>query len=171
MIERGVGPADIIVFGADGIASEGTPELVDPGNAGVLEGMRTTSPTPASDEDFNAALTEFAPDVEDTLFAAEGYDCAIAAALAAQAGGENTSEAIADNMVAVTKDGTKCTSYEECLELLEAGEDIDYDGPSGPMDFTDAGEPSQGTYALSEFNAEGGLDIIETIVSTLEGTE
>lgn len=167
MIERGVGPQDIIVFGADGIASDGTPELVDPNNPGVLEGMRTTSPTPASDEDFNAALSEFAPDIEDTLFAAEGYDCAIAAALAAQAGGANTSEAIAENMVAVTREGTKCTSFQECKDLLDQGEDIDYDGPSGPMDFTDAGEPSQGTYALSEFTADGGLEQIETITSSL----
>lgn len=167
MIERGVGPADLIVFGADGIASNDTPGLVDPNNPGVLEGMRTTSPTPASDEGFNSALSEFAPDLSDTLFAAEGYDCAIAAALAAHAGGANTSAAIAENLIAVTGGGTKCTSFEECKELLDAGEDIDYDGPSGPMDFTDAGEPSQGTYALSEFNAEGELVLVDTIVSTL----
>ncbi|MEE8603590.1 ABC transporter substrate-binding protein [Euzebya tangerina] len=167
MIERGVGPADIIVFGADGIASGDTPELVDPDNPGVLEGMMTTSPTPASDEDFNSALNEFNPDLEDTLFAAEGYDCAIAAALAAQAGGENSSQAIADNMIAVTGEGTKCTSYSECLELLEAGEDIDYDGPSGPMDFTEAGEPSQGTYAVSMFTADGELEQVETVQSSL----
>ena len=167
MIERGVGPADLVVFGADGIASNDTPGLVDPNNPAVLEGMRTTSPTPASDEGFNDALAAFAPDVTDTLFAAEGYDCTIAAALAAIAGGANTSEAIAENMVAVTKDGTKCTSFQECADLLADGEDIDYDGPSGPMDFTDAGEPSQGTYALSEFTAEGTLEQIETITSTL----
>ena len=167
MIERGVGPADIIVFGADGIASNDTPGLVDPNNPAVLAGMRTTSPTPASDEGFNTALSEFAPDITDTLFAAEGYDCAIAAALAAHAGGSNSSASIAENMVAVTGGGTKCTSYAECLELLDAGEDIDYDGPSGPMDFTDAGEPSQGTYALSEFTEDGTLEQIDTIVSSL----
>ncbi|WP_108665256.1 ABC transporter substrate-binding protein [Euzebya rosea] len=166
MIERGVGPADIVVFGADGIASNDTPGLVDPNNPAVLAGMRTTSPTPASDEGFNTALSEFAPDVTDTLFAAEGYDCAIAAALAAHAGGSNSSQAIADNMIAVTGGGTKCTSFAECKELLDAGEDIDYDGPSGPMDFTEAGEPSQGTYALSEFTAEGTLEQIDTIVSS-----
>ncbi len=167
MIERGVGPADVIVFGADGLASNDTPGLVDPNDPAVLEGMRTTSPAPASDEDFNSALQEFAPDLSDTLFAAEGYDCAIAAALAAQAGGENTSEAVAENMVAVTGEGTKCTAYAECLEMLEAGEDIDYDGPSGPMDFTEAGEPSQGTYALQEFTAEGELELVEEITSSL----
>ena len=167
MIERGVGPQDIIVFGADGIAKADLGELVDPNNPAVVAGMRATAPSPASDEAFNTALSEFAPDLEDTLFAAEGYDCAIAAALAAHAGGSNSSAAIAENMNAVTAGGTKCTSYSECLELLDAGEDIDYDGPSGPMDFTDAGEPSQGTYAVFEFDDEGTLEQIDTIVSSL----
>lgn len=167
MIERGVGPQDIVVFGADGVASNDFPEEVDPNNPGVVEGMRTTSPAPASDEGFNSALNEFAPDIADTLFAAEGYDCTIAAALAAVAGGANDAETVANNMVEVTRDGEKCTSYSECVDLLEAGEDIDYDGPSGPMDFTDAGEPSQGTYSLAEFNAEGELEQIETITSSL----
>jgi ABC-type branched-subunit amino acid transport system substrate-binding protein len=171
MIERGVGPQDILVFGADGLASDTLPAAVDPNNPAVIEGMRTTSPTPASDEDFNAALTEFAPDLDDTLYAAEAYDCAIAAALAAQAGGANTSQAIADTMAAVTKDGETCTSFQECLELLEAGEDIDYDGPSGPMDLTDAGEPSQGTYAVSQYTADGALEQIDTITSSLDDTE
>jgi ABC-type branched-subunit amino acid transport system substrate-binding protein len=165
MIEQGVGPADLIVFGADGLASDGTPELVSPDNPGVLEGMRATSPAPASDEDFVGRLQEANPDLEDTLFAGEGYDCTIAAALAAAAGGSNDSQSVADNMIAVTGGGTKCTSYAECLELLEAGEDIDYDGVSGPMDFTEAGEPSIGTYAVSEFTADGGLEVVETITS------
>jgi ABC-type branched-subunit amino acid transport system substrate-binding protein len=167
MIESGLGPQDIIVFGADGLASDGLPELVDPNNPGVLEGMKTTSPAPASDEGFNAALTEANPDLEDTLFAAEGHDCTVAAALAAQAGGSNDAQTIAENMVAVTGEGEKCTSYAECLELLEAGEDIDYDGPSGPMDFTEAGEPAQGTYAVSEFTADGALEQLETVTSEL----
>jgi branched-chain amino acid transport system substrate-binding protein len=167
MIERGVGPADLIVFGADGLASNDTPGLVDPNDPAILEGMRTTSPAPASDEGFNADLQEFAPELSDTLFAAEGYDCTIAAALAAQMGGENTSEAVAENMVAVTSEGTKCTSFDECKQLLEDGEDIDYDGPSGPLDFSEAGEPSQGTYALQEYNADGELELVETITSTL----
>ncbi|MGI9016070.1 MAG: ABC transporter substrate-binding protein [Euzebya sp.] len=167
MIERGVGPADLIVFGADGLATNDLPGLVDPDNPAVLEGMQTTSPTPASDEGFNTALSEFAPDLSDTLFAAEGYDCTIAAALAAHQGGANTSEAIAENMVSVTIEGTKCTAYAECIELIDAGEDIDYDGPSGPMDFTDAGEPSMGTYALQIFTADGELELVETITSSL----
>ena len=59
------------------------------------------------------------------------------------------------NMNSVTEGGEKCTSYAECYELLAAGADIDYDGASGALDFTDVGEPGVGTYDLYEYDAEG----------------
>src|SRR3712207_9420235 len=46
----------------------------------------------------------------------------------------------------VTRDGEKCTTYQDCLELVQAGTDIDYDGVSGPMEFAGNGEPTLGTY-------------------------
>ncbi len=166
MIERGVGPADVIVFGADGLNSGDLPELVAPDDAGVLSGMGVTAPASSSSADFQSTLEAFAPELEDFGFAGEAYDCAIAFALAAVAGGANTSEAIAANMVDVTVGGTVCTSFAECVELLEAGEDIDYDGASGPMDFTDAGEPSVGTYDVKRFDDAGDLPTIETVTSS-----
>ncbi|MGI9016069.1 MAG: ABC transporter substrate-binding protein [Euzebya sp.] len=166
MIERGIGPADLIVFGADGLNSGDLPSLVDPEDPLVLTGMGVTAPATSSSADFQSTLQEFAPELEDFGFAAEAYDCAIAFALAAHQGGANTSEAIAENMVSVTTGGTKCTSYAECIELIDAGEDIDYDGASGPMDFTDAGEPSVGTYDVKEFDDAGELTTLETITST-----
>ncbi|MGH8908399.1 MAG: hypothetical protein ACRD0K_18300 [Egibacteraceae bacterium] len=36
--------------------------------------------------------------------------------------------------------------YAGCLRLVQAGADIDYDGASRPLEFTDAGEPSSATY-------------------------
>ena len=54
-------------------------------------------------------------------------------------------------MVNVTKDGTTCTSYDECKKLLEDGENIDYDGASGPLDLDDNGDPTFGLYAVAEF--------------------
>ncbi|CAN5872691.1 hypothetical protein BH24ACT15_BH24ACT15_03480 [soil metagenome] len=167
MIERGVGPADVVVFGADGLNSSDLPELVDPENPGVLAGMGVTAPASSSSDEFQTTLEEFNPDLEDFGFAGEAYDCAIAFALAAHAGGENTSAASADNMGAVTGEGTTCTAFEECKGLLDDGEDIDYDGASGPMDFSDAGEPSVGTYDVKQFDENGDLNTDDTIESSL----
>lgn len=166
LLERGFTPDQYVMFGADGLASNDTPDLVNPEDPSVLAGMFTTSPAPAGDEDFQSALQEFNPDLEDFLFAGESFDCTVAVALAAHAAGENSSDAIVENLVEVTRDGTKCTSYAECLELLDAGEDIDYDGVSGPLDFTDAGEPSTGTYAVAMFNEAGDLEEVEIVTSS-----
>ena len=46
---------------------------------------------------------------------------------------------IASEMVNVSRDGTKCTSFEECSKLLTDGEDIDYDGFSGPIEYLENG--------------------------------
>lgn len=167
MIERDIGPSDVVVFGADGLNSSDLSELVAPDDPSVLAGMGVTAPASSSSEEFQTTLEEFNPDLEDFGFAGEAYDCAIALSLAAQAGGANTADAIADNMVGVTGEGTACTSFAECKALLEEGEDIDYNGASGPMDFTDAGEPSVGTYDVKQFDETGDLNTVDTIESSL----
>jgi branched-chain amino acid transport system substrate-binding protein len=73
-------------------------------------------------------------------------------------------------MISVTKDGEKCTLFAECVELLEAGEDIDYDGAAGPLDFIDAGEPGAGAYDTWQFAADGSVEVIETSIP-VEGEE
>ena len=35
-------------------------------------------------------------------------------------------------IINVSRDGTECTTFEECADLLEDGEDIDYDGRAVP---------------------------------------
>ncbi len=61
----------------------------------------------------------------------------------------------------VTEGGTKCSTFGECYDLVQAGEDIDYDGASGPLEFTDAGEPSTGVYDVFEYDSEGNPVTIE----------
>jgi hypothetical protein len=35
--------------------------------------------------------------------------------------------------------GTQCFTYAECLELIRAGEDIDYEGVTGPATYAEGG--------------------------------
>ena len=48
----------------------------------------------------------------------------------------------------VTRDGEVCTTFADCIALIEAGTDIDYDGPAGPMTFGPEGEPTEASYAI-----------------------
>lgn len=49
--------------------------------------------------------------------------------------------AINQNIREVTSGGTKVSTYEEGARLLLDGEDIDYDGASGPLEFDESGTP------------------------------
>ena len=153
MVEAGIGPADKPVYTGDGLQSSSLGEAVDPNNPGILAGMKGTAPSaapPDGEPTFGDRFAEFAPGV-DTIFSAHAYDCAIILALAAISADSDASSDIAANMQSVTKDGEKCAVFAECKELLEAGEDIDYDGASGGLDFVNAGEPGAGAYDIWEF--------------------
>ena len=73
----------------------------------------------------NAELTDF-------NYAAETYDAVIVIALAAEVGRDRRQRRIADEIVGVTRDGEKCTDFADCMAIIEAGGDPDYDGISGP---------------------------------------
>ena len=40
---------------------------------------------------------------------------------------------------------------------------IDYDGASGPLEFTDVGEPGAGIYGLFKINTIGGYDVFAQV--------
>lgn len=166
LIEAGISADQL--YGADGVRSNELASLVDPNNAAVLEGMKGTAPDPGADENFLSELQEFAPDLTETTFAAQVYDCVTVIALAAVAAGTDAAASFKDEIVGVTRDGEKCDSFESCKQLLEDGEDIDFDGASGPIEFTEAGEPETGTYEVWSINAEGKVETVTTVESTLE---
>ena len=142
----------------DGEAAQDDPtETTEEGGerAGALEGMRGTTPLPEEvPDDFRSRVEEL--DVDDINYAAESYDAVAVIALAAQIAGSDGVE-FASEINGVTRDGEKCTTYQECLELVQAGTDIDYDGLSGPLEFAGNGEPTLGNYGLLEFGPDNRL--------------
>lgn len=157
LIEAGYEPSQL--YGADGMKSGDLATMVDPDNPAVLDGMKGTAPSAALE--FNQRLAERLPD-ENAIYGGQAYDCTVAIALAAQAAGTTDPSVFVDFMVQVVNDGTTCTSFAECLELLEAGEDIDYDGPSGPIGWTAAGaDPAFATYEVWQIDAEGAVHQID----------
>ncbi len=157
MIEAGVGPDEIPIYVADGFRDSVSADAVSPDDPAVLEGIRGTAPSaapPNGEATFLDRFEAFAPGTA-TIFSAHKYDCLMVIALASLVAGSDDPAVFVDEMVGVTKDGTKCSTYAECAELVEAGEDIDYDGASGPLEFVDAGEPSGGVYDVYTYDAEG----------------
>ena len=165
MIEQGAGPQDIQLYITDGMATGELGALIDEANPSIASGMKGTQPAAAPSTGaafFPGAFAEFAPDVS-TIFSAQSYDCAILIALAAEAAGSNDSGDIAAQMVAVSRDGEKCSTFQECKDLLATGADIDYDGASGAIDFLDVGEPGTGIYEVYEYDADGVQQVVEEL--------
>lgn len=121
---------------------------------GTLEGAQGTQPGVQATGDFRDRLLEVDPDLEDFNYAAESYDAVVLAALAAAQGGSPDSDTIKENLQSVSRDGTKCTSITECLELIAAGEDIDYDGYSGPIEFSEQGDPTTAVIGIYQYGAD-----------------
>lgn len=161
MVEQGAGPSAKKIYGVDGNMAADLPRQVNPQTPGVLAGMKGTAPQPAENEAFFTRLREFQPGLTDTLYAAESYDSVVITALAAAIAGTDAPRAVAAEINGVTRDGEKCTSFADCMALIEAGENIDYDGQSGPLEFTDAGEPGAGNYAIMEYQPDGSLPTVD----------
>jgi branched-chain amino acid transport system substrate-binding protein len=169
LIEAGLGPQQIGVYGADGLRSEELPSLVAPGNPQRLAGMKGTAPASASNAQFVKDLKEFAPKLKELQFAPQVFDCATTVALAAEQAKSDNPQDFAKEMVGITKGGEKCNTFAACKKLIAAGKDIDYDGVSGPLDFTDKGEPGQATIEVYAYDSQGKLQTVRTEVSTSQG--
>lgn len=169
LIENGVTPADTGFYGADGLRSPDLGELVNENDPSVIAGMKGTAPASAENPEFLESLAEFDPELGDnTQFAPQVYDCVVTMALAAEAAESVDAEVFKEEVVNVTREGEPCTSFEECLEMVQNGEDIDYNGVSGPLDFVDVGEPGRATIEVYGFNEEGEFESLETVESNPE---
>ena len=156
MHERGIGPTSKSVYGVDGNIGGLGAELADPS---ILAGMKGTAPSVdlTSISEFTARL-DAEGDMGGTYdYGAETYDAivitALATLVAAQSSDCPTPVEIAAQINDVTRpEGTECTSFAECAELIAAGEEIDYTGIGGPYDFVDAGEPAAASFRISQYD-------------------
>jgi ABC-type branched-subunit amino acid transport system substrate-binding protein len=138
-------------------------------SGGELAGMKGTTPKGADVSDWIPAVDEFwqaqgNDPLEDFNYAAETYDAVIVIALAVEKAGTDGS-AHANEIVGITKDGEKCTTYADCLAIIKAGGDPDYDGVSGPLDFNGNGEPLKGTYAVLTFDETNRISSDEVLLT------
>ncbi|QNN54741.1 ABC transporter substrate-binding protein [Nocardioides mesophilus] len=146
LIAKGIGPQDIQLYFVDGNLADYSNEKFD------LTGVKGTVPVPGEvDPTFNKRLLEINPKLKDFSYGPQSYDAATIIALAAIQAGDDSGEAIGANIIDVTREGTQCSSFEECAKLLENGEDIDYEGASGPTDMNDTGSPSSGTIGIQQY--------------------
>lgn len=132
--------------------------------AGLLVGVSGIIDGAVPDDAFIARLTQSDPALSSFRYAAESYDATILAALAAFVIGDDSGQSVAAALQGVSRGGIKCTSFGECLDVLKTETDIDYDGLSGPLDFTDAGDVRPAFYTIYQYNAENRYEFASGIV-------
>ena len=83
------------------------------------------------------------------------YDAVILLALAALEAGSTAGPDVAAHLQQVSGgsgDGTKCTTYAECADIIIGGGVADYDGVSGPITFNEVGDPTEATIGIFQFD-------------------
>lgn len=156
MIKQGFGPQKKRVYGTTGNLSNTLAWQVNPQDPSVLAGMRGTALDPGG-EAFAKRLKALKPGLRDLRYAPQAYDAVVVTALAAAVAGTDAPAAIARQINGVTKSGEKCMDFATCMTLVRQNKNIDYDGVSGPLEFTNSGEPSSATYVISEIQADGTI--------------
>ncbi len=127
-----------------------------------LEGAKGTTPGPVLSDDFqerlnDAWVAEGNADLTDFSYAAESYDAVVLLALASLAAGSTDAADIAGKLQEVSGgsgDGTSCTTFKECADIINGGGTADYDGYSGGIAFDDAGDPTEATIGVFQFGAD-----------------
>ncbi len=121
---------------------------------GALTGMKGTTPLVDLPQEFKDRMLEIDPALVDFNYGPESYDATIIIALAAA---EAKSDGIeyASKINGITRGGEKCTDYAGCLAIITAGGDVDYDGASGPLEFSGNGEPTEASYGVLSFGTTG----------------
>lgn len=163
MIEEEIGPSDISLYVTAGLAINNLWEMVNPDDPSFVQGIRGTQigESESSERTFRDRFAEFAPGVDDA-YAPEAYDAVVIYALAALVADSNLAEDFAVEINGVTRDGTKCSLYADCAALVMAGEDIDYEGAAGSLDFVEAGEPGVATFDILEFDEAGEIAVVSS---------
>ncbi|CAN5452710.1 ABC transporter substrate-binding protein [soil metagenome] len=171
MIKQGASPADVPIYITDGMQSNTLFEAIDETDKAVTAGIRGTAPSAAPENGasfFPDGFAAFAPDVESPIYSAQSFDCVILFALAAEKAQSDAPFDIAKEIINVSKgetaDATKCSTFKECKDLLADDKDINYDGASGALDFTGAGEPSAGSYDVYTYGDDGTYKTDEQVV-------
>jgi hypothetical protein len=110
---------------------------------GLLSGVKGAIPGADIPEAFKADLLTEDADLSNFAYAAEAYDAVILAALAAASAASDTGTAMASRLQPITNGSDRCYDYAECLALVVAGREIDYNGRSGVVDFSASGDPTR----------------------------
>ena len=129
----------------------------------VMEGVYALSPSPAiGSPAFARVAAILKQDVPDP-YACQIFDHANLVMLAIAQAGAASGTAIRDTIRRVSQGGgTTVTNVTDGLKAIAAGQKIDYDGASGPCDFTDIGDVTDVRFRYEQVKA-GKITLVKIV--------
>jgi len=139
--------------------------------ASYLKGSKGTLPGKATAASFKNKLAAAYKAVENKdltefSYGAETYDAVILVALAAQAAGKASGEAIKSELTNVSLAGkgkSTVTSFAAGLAAIKAGKKVNFDGFSGPIEFDSNGDPTGAYIGIYKYDAKGKYNLVRTV--------
>jgi len=144
-------------FVTDGLISG---DLAESAGEDAVNGLRGTAPGVPDDDESAKAFddlwneSKIEPDVDRQTFDAQNFDAVILCYLAAVAAGSTEGADMAEVVQDISAPEGDAYSWDELPEAIEAlqnGDDIDYQGASGPIDMDENGDATSGVYDIYEF--------------------
>jgi branched-chain amino acid transport system substrate-binding protein len=158
-----VGAGDMKFVGSDATASQEFVKAVgeDKARALLTSVQQGAYESPAGDE-----FLKFYGEIEDgqpLAGASFTYDGMVLLGLAIALAESTDGDAIVDALEKLGDgEGTEVTSFQAGIDAIEAGEEIEYNGASGPLDFDEHHNVS-GAFAAVQLNDKGEFDKVQDI--------
>ena len=165
MIAKGIGPKNQQVYFVDGDTKQFGSTKTFP--KGTLTGVKATYPGAELTGDFKPRMLKTDPKLTDFTYGPESFDATILSALAAIEAKSDDPTTFAPDIIKVSKDGTECSTFKECSDLLAKGTDIDYQGVSGPCDLGDTGSPTKATIGVFRYDATNNYKNLKYITGVI----
>ena len=163
LLEESDEDATTPIFVNDALRGTTLGNIVSNAPVGAADRVRGIAPRAESDNpDFTAAYAERFPDSNGYL-AVHANECVDLIVLAATAAGSTVSAVVAEQITEVAERGQPCRTFAECAEALNAGRNIDYEGPSGILELSSDGDPVRGLYDLFAYDVDGRERIVGTV--------
>lgn len=126
------------------------------------------------DPDLRSKIVGLAPQAESSnpdapfepagLFATNAYDCVNLIALAAVRAESDAPADIAVQIPLVSSSGSVCRTFVDCVTAIDAGLQVDYNGPSGLTEISRSGDPSRAVFDRFGYDADGE-DVFESTIT------
>lgn len=165
--ELGLLDGDTQIILTDGMKNDSVADLVGQTSDGtyIVSGVIGTAPSAGGPalETFTGLYKDAFGNREPEVFDPNTWDAAAVLVLAAEAAQSNEGAAIKASVVDVANaPGTEVTDVCEGLALVREGEEINYQGASGTIEF-DAQGDVVGRYDIWTITKDGAVEVIETV--------